>query len=478
MRRVLLAVGVAAALLMAGALALGSDSLAPAPDRADHIFRAVTVVNPGRGRVDRVDVHVADGRVLSIGPTRAPQDVAGGFVLPGFVDAHVHPAFTDDDRELVARLRLMHGVTSVRYMAAPGSIFGLQADVAEGHRIGPRVFACGLPVEGTPPTFATNALTRFAVRVSGLALETAADFRREVRLRAEQGAACIKVFINTDGDQLEAVREEATLHGIPLVGHVPYPLSFEQADLADVQHLTGVPDAPSAAFTVGPEFLPWVEAWSALTAERKAEVVQASLRQGAAHTPTLLIWAKIAGRLEGRDLAALHPPWFAEKLWARRAPLAPWHPIMDESLFRAAARAFPRMLEFVGELHRAGVPIRVGTDSAFEGPGYHEELRLLVEAGLSPEAAMEAATLHGAHGIGKPELGAVAEGGPADLLVFGFDPTETLDHLESLETVVVDGRLYDVRQLRRDHARALERAERLRYRIRAALLTTLVGALL
>ena len=126
----------------------------------------------------------------------------------------------------------------------------------------------------------------------------------------------------------------------------------------------------------------------------------------------------------------------------------------------------------------AGVPIYVGTDSTFEGPGYHEELRLLVEAGLSPEAALEAATLHGARGLGAPELGVVAEGGPADLLLFAADPTETLDHLGSLETVIVDGRRYDVGPLRRDHERALERAAGLRYRVRAAFITTLVGALL
>ena len=136
------------------------------------------------------------------------------------------------------------------------------------------------------------------------------------------------------------------------------------------------------------------------------------------------------------------------------------------------------MLQFVGELHQAGVPIRVGTDSAFEGPGYHEELRLLVEAGFSPEAALEAATLHGADGLGAPQLGVVAEGGPADLLLFGADPTASLDHLTTLEAVVVDGRRYDVAQLRRDHERALERAAGLLYRIRAALVTTLVGSIL
>ena len=71
----LLAGGATAAVLLGGALAFRSDPPATAPDRADHVFRAVTVVNPGRGRIDRVDVHVADGRVLSIGPSNAPREV-------------------------------------------------------------------------------------------------------------------------------------------------------------------------------------------------------------------------------------------------------------------------------------------------------------------------------------------------------------------------------------------------------------------
>ena len=152
--------------------------------------------------------------------------------------------------------------------------------------------------------------------------------------------------------------------------------------------------------------------------------------------------------------------------------------MMDAALFRATERAFPQMLNIVGELHGAGVPIRVGTDSAFEGPGYHEELRLLVEANLSPEEALEAATLEGARGLGAPELGVLVEGGPADLLVFGKDPTVTLDNLETLRAVVVDGRRYDVSQLRHDHSRALERAAGLRYRIRAELITAVVATLL
>lgn len=478
MRRLLIAGFAGGAVLVGIAWVLRSDAPALAPSRTDLIFTAVTIVNPGTNRLERVDIRVSNGRIGAIEPSVAPPRVAGGFVLPGFVDAHVHPAFTVDDAELVSGLRLMHGVTSVRVMAAPPGIFDYREEVAAGRRIGPRIFACGLPVEGVPATFATNSLTRLAVRLSGLALDTPEDFRDEVRLRAEQGATCIKVFINTHADELAVVQEEAAIHGLPVIGHVPYPLTLEQAALADVQHLTGVPDSPSAAFTPGPGFLAWVEAWSRLTPERRESIVETSLRLGSAHTPTLLIWAKIAGRLEGRDLAGLHPAWFGEKLWRRDAPLSPWHPAIDDALFHGAERAFPQMLSIVGQLHEAGVPIYVGTDSAFEGPGYHEELRLLVEASLSPEEALEAATLHGARGLGAPELGVLVEGGPADLLVFRSDPTATLENLDTLQVVVVDGRRYDVPELRRDHARALERAAGFRYRIRAKLMTAVIATLL
>jgi imidazolonepropionase-like amidohydrolase len=103
----------------------------------------------------------------------------------------------------------------------------------------------------------------------------------------------------------------------------------------------------------------------------------------------------------------------------------------------------------VRALRDAGARIHAGSDvlNPFVVPGasLHQELRLLVAAGLTPEEAWVAATRAPGEMLGRrnqPGLGTVADGAPADLLVFKEDPTRDLAALGTLEAVVADGRLY------------------------------------
>jgi imidazolonepropionase-like amidohydrolase len=100
----------------------------------------------------------------------------------------------------------------------------------------------------------------------------------------------------------------------------------------------------------------------------------------------------------------------------------------------------------VKELHDAGVPIHVGTDTmnpfVVPGASLHEEMWALVEAGLTPEQAWIAATRGAAKALRQPHLGVVRLGAPADLLIFRDDPTHDLNALHSLEAVIAAGRLY------------------------------------
>ena len=104
------------------------------------------------------------------------------------------------------------------------------------------------------------------------------------------------------------------------------------------------------------------------------------------------------------------------------------------------------MKEVVSQLHKAGVRIHVGTDSpnpfVVPGAGFHQELRLLVEAGLTPEEVWLAATRWAGESLGVPKLGTLGEGAPADFLLFREDPTRDLAALSTLEAVVAQGRLY------------------------------------
>jgi imidazolonepropionase-like amidohydrolase len=108
--------------------------------------------------------------------------------------------------------------------------------------------------------------------------------------------------------------------------------------------------------------------------------------------------------------------------------------------------ALPKMKTLVRRLYKAGVRIHTGSDTPnpFVVPGVslHEELRLLVEAGLTPEEVWVAATRWAGETLGMAKLGTVQEGALADFLLFREDPTRDLAALSTLEAVVAQGRLY------------------------------------
>jgi imidazolonepropionase-like amidohydrolase len=106
-----------------------------------------------------------------------------------------------------------------------------------------------------------------------------------------------------------------------------------------------------------------------------------------------------------------------------------------------------RCLEVVGQMNHAGVPLLAGTDSpyayCFPGSGLHDELELLVEAGLSPREALETATLGPARYLGRTnELGTIAAGKRADLVLLAADPLADIRNTRRIIAVVAAGRVY------------------------------------
>jgi hypothetical protein len=111
-------------------------------------------------------------------------------------------------------------------------------------------------------------------------------------------------------------------------------------------------------------------------------------------------------------------------------------------------RAFEKSLELVNAMHRAGVPILAGTDvlNPFCFPGFslHDELVLLVKAGLSPMAALQTATRNPAIFMGKENnMGTVEKGKLADLLLLDANPLADIANTKKINAVVFGGRLFD-----------------------------------
>ena len=98
-------------------------------------------------------------------------------------------------------------------------------------------------------------------------------------------------------------------------------------------------------------------------------------------------------------------------------------------------------------MYRAGVPILAGTDTmnpqCFPGFGLHDELALLVDAGLSPLAALQAATRNAADFMGQLDRrGTIEVGKTADLVLLDKDPLADIYNTRTIQTVVLRGKLY------------------------------------
>jgi imidazolonepropionase-like amidohydrolase len=112
---------------------------------------------------------------------------------------------------------------------------------------------------------------------------------------------------------------------------------------------------------------------------------------------------------------------------------------------RETYRRFHRKgLELTGQAHRAGVKVLAGTDYIVAGADLHRELQQLVEAGLSPGAALRAATLDAAGYFGlEGRHGSIAPGNVADLVLLGGNPLTDIRNTERIEAVIFNGALYD-----------------------------------
>ncbi|HZU36102.1 MAG TPA: amidohydrolase family protein, partial [Gemmataceae bacterium] len=107
--------------------------------------------------------------------------------------------------------------------------------------------------------------------------------------------------------------------------------------------------------------------------------------------------------------------------------------------------------QLVRAMHRAGVKFLAGTDTesldVFPGISLHDELALLVEAGLTPMEALQAATSNPAQCLGRHDLGTVEKGKLADLVLLDANPLEDIHNTKRIRAVVFGGRLLEQTEL-------------------------------
>ncbi|WP_137287007.1 metal-dependent hydrolase family protein [Halorussus salinisoli] len=378
------------------------------------VFRGGTVVDATGVR--DADVAVEDGEIVSVGDASDDPDeeidASGQFVAPGLVDAHVHlmmdgradPGEVDSDSEATLAYRaaanlgdaLDAGVTTVRDLGAPGSLaLDAATAVERGVLEGPRVVACGENV----------VMTGGHGHWFGREADGVAEVKKAVREQLKRGADVVKCMA-TGG-----VLTEGALTGAP---------ELDEAELEAVVDAANAKRVPTAAHAHGTAGIKNAVRAGISSVEHGTfmdrEAAELMADRGTYWVPTA---KALYGIVEAGTEAGI--PEFA----VRKA----------EAAKDAWAEAFDHALD-------AGVPIAMGTDAGtpFNHHGdIPEELELMVDHGLSEEAALEAATVNAADLLGLDGVGTVAEGTHADLVVLDADPLDDVTAWQSPARVVRRG---------------------------------------
>jgi imidazolonepropionase-like amidohydrolase len=345
---------------------------------------------------DRI-VGIVDASSNTIPKEARVVDARGKFLIPGLWDMHVHltasvlPAF------------VAHGVTGVRDMGnILSEVDSWRAQIAGGTRVGPRILRVGPTLNGK------------AFGPAHVAIASDAEARAAVRILKHVGVDAIKVHRALSRESYFALADEAKKLSIPFVGHIPQAVTAQEAS-----------DAGQASFEHTETLF---DGGSPLKREDAPVLFARFVQNRNTFTPTLVNY-------RGSTEPANIDPEMLRK-----------HP----DLPAGRKKFFNLFLELVGVMNHTGVTLLAGSDFGSKwivpGSSLHEELALLVEAGLTPVQALQAATRSPAQFLGV-DAGTVEAGKAADLVLLDANPIDDIRNTRRIHAVILRGKLVDRSEL-------------------------------
>jgi len=446
-------------------------------DAAKVVLAHVRVIDgTGAAAVEDRNVLIEDGKISAIengtdvtaskGATIL--DLRGYTVMPGIVGMHNHlfyiarpnlnsewksdpPVLVPQMTFSAPRLYLAGGVTTMR---TTGSVetyadLNLKREIDAGKLPGPHMDVTGPYLEGAESYF-----------IQMPHLTSPEDARQLVEYWADRGVTSFKAYMNITRAELKAAIEAAHKRGIKVTGHLCSVTYKEAAELGidDLEHGFFVntqldpgkkPDMCSDS--QGNYTLEHMEADSV----EARELIETLVQHHVAITSTLPVFEGSAAEFRDggpaevnqKALDAMSPEARKAYFLLRRRPGSVPRPKTDPKLLWKHDLALERAFAAAGGLLIAG-PDPTGTGDVVPGFGDQREIELLVEAGFSPVEAIKIATLNGAIYLGRDkQIGSIAAGKNADIVVIKGDPTKQISDIEKVEIVFKDGIGYDSQKL-------------------------------
>jgi Tol biopolymer transport system component len=368
------------------------------------------------GTIERGSVVIDGDRITCVGAcdlagASRTVDVSGATIMPGIIDTHAHRHVLHDGivppRNYEAVVYLAYGITSTIDPATSSlNLFPAAEAVDAGVAIGPRTFGTAEPFYSTGTAY-------------GDAIDSLETADREVRRRASWGAVTLKDFLVSTRRQRQWIAEAARRHHVFLTGEggsLEHDLSMVMDGHSGWEHdLTHTPIYDDVATFFG--------------------------QARAIYSITLMT--------DGPG--PLNEEWFwqREDVWRdeKQREWLPWRFVVPQTRTRwlrpETDYTFPMLAQGLVDIVERGGYGTVGGHGDQHGIGTHWEIWMLASAAGNARA-LEYATRHGAHALGfDDDLGAVARGRIADLIVLDKNPLDDIRNTTALRLVIKGGVLYD-----------------------------------
>ncbi len=385
------------------------------------------------------DIYFLRGKITAIVPTGSLTTVAenqidakGRIVVPGLFDMHGHISRWEGPLHLAA------GVTSLRDMGNDNiSLQQMIDEISSDRLLAPTIFPTGF-LEGESPYSARNGFVVKDLKGAKLAIDW----------YASHGYHQLKIYNSFPKEVLKDTVAYAHQRGLRVSGHVPAFLTAEEvisAGFDEIQHINQLllnflvkPDTDTR--TLERFYLPAKQVAALdLRSAKVQKYIKLMKDKGISVDPTLATFdflKKVDGTVGDpwKDIVDHLPPDLQRRYHTAELE------IPDAETAKVYAKSYAKMVEFVGMMYNAGIPIVAGTDE-LAGFTLQGELELLVKAGLTPAQALQVATLNGARfSNAATHKGQIAVGMDADILLVDGDPTKNIADIRKLALVVTQGK--------------------------------------
>jgi imidazolonepropionase-like amidohydrolase len=426
--------------------------LSPAA-KAPVLFDNVRLFDADKGLflADRA-VLARDGKIAAIGaagslkaPARARViDGRGKTLVPGIWDSHMH---IGDDWNVLSNVA--NGITSFR---SPGTTFDRAIEATRRRASGELLMGepfISVIIDKKDPLAAQGAEV----------VSSEAEAIATVRRIKNAGLWGVKFYTSMDPRWIAPAAAEAHRLGLHVHGHVPATMKPSEAVAAGYDELTHlnfvvmesmpkevIDKANTRQRMEGPaRFFKDVDLDGPLMTGFIADLA----RRKTLVDPTIVIFEGFLTQDGGKPHPAYAPYMgIISPVLERSVFTSGGYPLVEGFTRDDYRKSYAKMVELVGRLHKAGVPILAGTDGA--GIELIRELEIYQQAGFTPAEALQSATILPARVVGADKrTGSIAVGKEADMVLVDGDPSKELGALRRVVTVVSDGYVMDADALRK-----------------------------